>query len=66
MVAGLAVVAGYWSYYFFKFLFTLAFIPMAIKVAIPAVLAGIVVLLIAVIRERCQAAKKESFKGIEK
>ena len=66
VVGGVAVITGYWIYYAFRHLFALACIPMAIKVAIPVVVAGIIVLLIAVIRDRYQAAKKESFKEIER
>ena len=59
------MVVGYWLYYFFKYLFTLDFIPLPIKIAIPAISAGVVLLLGAVGWERYRKGKEERFEEVE-
>ena len=62
MIAGLVVVLGYSIYYFV----IVSDIPLAIRVAVPAMLLGLILLLVSVVRERLEASKKETFKEIEK
>ena len=59
---GILVVIGYAS----KDFFTAADIPLAFKVAAGIVGLGLALLLVSVGKERYQAAKKESFKEIER
>ena len=65
-VSGAVIVIGYAVYYFFTDFFTNEAIPIAIRVAVPAVAVGLLLLLISIGRERYLASKKETFREIEK
>ncbi|MFH1559996.1 MAG: hypothetical protein ABID84_01090 [Chloroflexota bacterium] len=65
VIAGVVVVTGYWLYYAFKALFSEPSIPLAIKVAIPAIIIGIILLLSAVGWERYRKGKEERFEEVE-
>ena len=68
VIAGVAVMLGYPVYYVFKFLYTETFIsssvPLPIRIAIPAVILGIILLFVAVGWDRYRKSKKERFEEV--
>ena len=62
---GTLTIIGYFLYYLFKYLFSLDFIPLPIRAAIPAVAAGIVVLLAAVAWDAYRRSKTERFEEVD-
>ena len=65
LTAGVLIFSGYFFYGLYQFIHT-APIPLVMKVGIIAIPAGIIVLLISLIRERCKDRKKEKIKEVEK
>lgn len=66
VIGGLVVVA---SFVLWEFLWSLFFhpdVPLMFKIAVPAVGVGLILLLLAVVRDRWRAAKKEPFKGVDR
>jgi ABC-type antimicrobial peptide transport system permease subunit len=63
---GLGILTGWGLYQLFGRAFPSW--PLAVKMAIVAIAIGVIILLVSLGRERCQAAKeeKERFKGVEK
>ncbi len=59
-IGGFLVLGGYSVYYGFRDLFRDQTIYLAIKVAVPALVVGLILLLASVGWERCQSAKKEN------
>lgn len=66
LAAGLGVLVGRGLYWFFR----LAFLglPLPVKIAIAAIVVGLIILLVSLGRERHRASKEERdrFKGVEK
>ncbi|MFO7772441.1 MAG: hypothetical protein R6V59_00600 [Dehalococcoidia bacterium] len=66
LIVGLGILVGYGLYWFFS----LAFLelPLAVKIAIAAVVLGLILLLASLARERHRASKeeKERFKEVDK
>jgi hypothetical protein len=68
-LGGIAVLIGYSIYYLIKAIGLLSAyftFPVAVKVAVPAVIAGFLLLLASIGWERYQSARKENFKEVEK
>lgn len=62
---GTLTIIGYFLYYLLKYLFSLESIPLPIRAAIPAVAAGIVVLLVAVAWDAYKRSKTERFEEVD-
>lgn len=61
-VAGVVVVGGYAIYHFFRGFFTASQIPLYLRIGVPVIVAGVLLLLISVGWERYKASRKETFK----
>lgn len=66
VVGGLAVAGVYWLWLVARAFFRSHEVPLVLKVALPAIGAGLLLLLAAVVRERVRAARKEHFKEVER
>ena len=64
-VAGALVVLGYGVYYFSKAFFGSDAIPLPVRVALPAVIAGFLLVMGAVLLERLRGGKREKFEEVE-
>ena len=62
VVAGALVLTGYGLFFYFDEFFGSPDVPLAIKVSVPAVVVGMLVLLVVVVLQRLQANKQETFK----
>lgn len=65
VVAGVLVLTCYGIYYFSRDFFGSSEVPLGIKVALPVIVAGIVVLLGAVLTERLRLRKREGLEEVE-
>ena len=65
ILAGALVVLGYGVYYFSKAFFVADAIPLPIRVAVPAVVAGFLLVMGAVLLERLRSGKREKFEEVE-
>ncbi len=65
VLAGALVLLGYGVYYFSQEFFGAEDVPLAIQVALPAIVVGVVVLVVAVLLERLRGGKGEEFKGVK-
>ena len=64
IVSGL-VLAGYGGYFFAQEFFDSPDVPVAIKIAVPAMVVGIVILAAIAIADRWRSRKKETFTEVE-
>lgn len=62
---GVLTIVGYILYYLFRLLFSLEFIPLPIRAAIPAVVAGTVILLVTVAWDAYRRSKTERFEEVD-
>ena len=66
VIAGSLVVLGFGAYYSIKDFFSEPDIPIAVKVAIPTVIIGLVLLNIAVLKDRLRERKAEDFRKVDR
>jgi hypothetical protein len=66
MAVGLSILVGWGLYWFFRLAFLS--LPLPVKIAIAAIVVGLIILLASLGWERYQTSKeeKEKFKGVEK
>ena len=62
---GLAVLAGYWAFIVLSALFDSPDVPLPVKVAVPAALAGGAALLAIAVIQRIRNEKEENIEGVE-
>ena len=65
LTAGAVALAAYGGYFFISELFADEEAPLAVKIAIPAVCAGVALLLVGVIIDRARARKDENLDGVK-
>ena len=65
VLAGALVVLGYGVYYFSKVFFGSHDIPLPVRVAVPAVVVGFLLVMVAVLLERLRSGKREKFEEVE-
>lgn len=65
LVGGVAALVAYVLYVVFTSILS-AFIPLPFRIIVTIIIVGVLLLLASVIRERLQAAKKESFRDVER
>ncbi|MBI2847469.1 MAG: hypothetical protein HYX82_06275 [Chloroflexi bacterium] len=59
-ILGIVIIAGYIAYFFFKAFF-ISPLPIPIKIAVPALIGGFILLLVSVGWERYKSKKREHF-----
>ena len=65
LVLGGGALAGYALYHLFRLLYTEPDVPLIFKVATPVALVGLVLLMVAVVRDRLRAHRREQFEEME-
>ena len=65
IVAGALVLAGYGLFFYFDEFFRSPDVPLAIKASVPAIIVGMLVLLVVVALQRIQSRKRETFREEE-
>ena len=65
VAGGLAVLASYWFVSVLDVLFDAEEVPILIKIAVPAVVVGTVVLLLVAVLQRIRDRKEEDIEGVE-
>ena len=65
VAAGVAVLAAYWFVSVLEVLFGADDVPILIKVAVPAIVAGTVVLVLVAVLQRIRDRKDEDLEGVE-
>jgi high-affinity Fe2+/Pb2+ permease len=66
LAVGLGILIGWGLYWFFRLAFL--WLPLPVKIAIAAIVVGLVILLASLVRERHRESgeEKKKFKGVEK
>ena len=65
VAAGVAVLAAYWFVSVLDVLFDVDDVPILIKIAVPAIVAGTVVLVLVAVLQRIRDRKDEDLEGVE-
>lgn len=65
LILGGGALAGYFLYILFRLLYTAHDVPLVFKIATPVALIGLVLLVVAVVRDRLQAHRHEQFEEVE-
>ncbi len=65
LVLGGGAILGYILYRFLWLLYTAHDVPLIIQVAVPVALVGFVLLVVAVVRDRLRASRRERFEEVE-
>ena len=64
-VIGISVLSAYWFYGIFSALYTEKDIPILIRVAVPVIILGLLLLITALGWDRLRAHKRENFEEVE-
>ena len=65
LVLGGGALAGYALYHLFRVVYTARDVPLIVQVATPVALVGLVLLVVAVVRDRVRARRREHFEEME-
>ena len=65
VLVGIGVLIVYWAYFVLMAIYSENNVPLILKIAIPVTIAGMILLLGSVIRDRLRDRKKEKFKEVE-
>ena len=65
VAAGMAVLTAYWFVSVLEVLFGADDVPILIKIAVPAIVAGTVVLVLVAVLQRIRDRKDEDLEGVE-
>ncbi len=65
LVVGALALLGFAGYYLFRALFVGAGVSLVVRLALPAMLLGLAVLVAAVVRDRLRDGRREHFEGVE-
>ena len=65
IVGSILALLGYAAYFLFRALFLAAGVSLIIRLALPAVFVGFVLLVVAVVRDRLRERRREHFEGVE-
>ena len=65
IVAGALVLTGYGLFFYFDEFFGAPDVPVPVKVSVPAIIVGMLVLLVVVVLQRIQSRKREHFREEE-
>ena len=65
LIGGLGVLIGYWLYFLLSVIYTEQDVPVLIKVAVPMVISGLILLISTIAWHRIQSSKKENFEEVD-
>ena len=65
LIGGLGVLIGYWLYFLLSVIYTEQDVPVLIKVAVPMVILGLILLISTIALHRIQSSKKENFEEVD-
>lgn len=62
---GMLMIGGYYLYYLFQYLFSLDFMPFPVRLALPVVVAGLVVTLLSAFWEKLKKNRRERLEEVQ-